>query len=142
MAEACNGLRYLFPLTSFGFLCAFLFRGPLWQKAIIFLSTLPITVLMNSFRIGVIGILVEYYGISMARGFLHDFEGWIVFMACVGILFLEMWVFAKLRRERFVDGVRGGRAAAQPLHGLPAAHGSVARGSEHTRGFCYGGNHH
>lgn len=103
VAEACSGLRYLFPLTSFGFLCAFLFRGPVWQKAVIFLSSIPITLFMNSFRIGVIGILVEYYGISMARGFLHDFEGWIVFMACVGILFAEMWFFAWLSGRRFID---------------------------------------
>ena len=103
VAEACSGLRYLFPLTSFGFLLAYLYRGPVWQKVIIFLSTLPITVLMNSFRIGVIGILVEYYGIAMARGFLHDFEGWIVFMACVGILFAEMWLFALFSRRRFID---------------------------------------
>jgi len=103
VAEACSGLRYLFPLTSFGFLCAFLFRGPLWQKVFIFLSTIPITLFMNSFRIGVIGILVEHYGIAMARGFLHDFEGWIVFMACVGILFAEMWLFALLSKRRFID---------------------------------------
>ncbi|MBT8421952.1 MAG: VPLPA-CTERM-specific exosortase XrtD [Gammaproteobacteria bacterium] len=103
VAEACSGLRYLFPLTSFGFLCAYLFRGPLWQKIFIFASTIPITLFMNSFRIGVIGILVEYYGIAMARGFLHDFEGWIVFMACVGLLFAEMWLFAKLSKRRFID---------------------------------------
>ena len=103
VAEACSGLRYLFPLTSFGFLLAYLYRGPVWQKVIIFLSTLPITVFMNSFRIGVIGILVEYYGIAMARGFLHDFEGWIVFMACVGILFAEMWLFAFFSKRRFID---------------------------------------
>ncbi len=103
VAEACSGLRYLFPLTSFGFLCAFLFRGPIWQKAVIFLSTIPITLLMNSFRIGVIGILVEHWGIAMARGFLHDFEGWIVFMACVGILFLEMALFAVFNKRSFAD---------------------------------------
>jgi exosortase D (VPLPA-CTERM-specific) len=103
VAEACNGLRYLFPLMSFGFLCAYLFKGKLWQKLVLFLSSIPITVLMNSFRIGVIGLLVEYYGISMARGFLHDFEGWIIFMACVGILFSEMWLFGLLSRRSLAD---------------------------------------
>jgi exosortase D (VPLPA-CTERM-specific) len=58
---------------------------------------------MNSFRIGVIGILVEHYGISMARGFLHDFEGWVIFMACVGLLFLEMAAFAKFSGRRLMD---------------------------------------
>ena len=96
VVEACNGLRYLFPLASFGFLCAYLFRAKLWMRIIVFVSTLPITVLMNSFRIGVIGILVEYWGIEQAEGFLHDFEGWIIFVGCLGILFFEMWLLVRL----------------------------------------------
>ncbi|MEC9375818.1 MAG: VPLPA-CTERM-specific exosortase XrtD [Pseudomonadota bacterium] len=103
VAEACSGLRYLFPLMSFGFLCAFLFKAKAWQKALIFFSSIPITVLMNSFRIGVIGLLVEFYGISMARGFLHDFEGWVIFMACVGLMFFELWCFAFFGRKKFID---------------------------------------
>ena len=96
VVEACSGLRYLFPLTSFGFLCAYFFRASFWMRAVIFLTTLPITVLMNSFRIGVIGILVEYWGIEQAEGFLHDFEGWIIFIGCLAILFAEMWLMVKL----------------------------------------------
>lgn len=103
VAEACNGLRYLFPLMSFGFLCAAIYQGPFWQRAVIFLSTIPITILMNSFRIGVIGVLVENFGIEQAEGFLHYFEGWIVFMACVGILFLEMWGFAWARNKQLMQ---------------------------------------
>lgn len=86
VVEACSGLRYLFPLMSFGFLIAYLYRGPFWHKAILFLATIPITVLMNSFRIGVIGVTVEHWGIEAAEGFLHDFEGWVVFMACLAVL--------------------------------------------------------
>ncbi len=88
VAEACSGLRYLFPILSFSYLFAILYRGPLWHKAVLLLSAAPITVLMNSFRIGVIGILVNYRGIEHAEGFLHFFEGWVIFLSCVGILFL------------------------------------------------------
>jgi len=95
VVEACSGLRYLFPLTSFGFLCAYFFRAAFWMRAVVFLTTLPITVLMNSFRIGVIGILVEYWGIEQAEGFLHDFEGWIIFIGCLGVLFAEMWLMTR-----------------------------------------------
>jgi exosortase len=49
VAEACNGLRYLFPLMALGFIAAYLFKGALWKRAVIFLSTIPITILMNSF---------------------------------------------------------------------------------------------
>lgn len=98
VVEACNGLRYLFPLASFGFLCAYLYRGPIWQKVLIFLSTIPITVFMNSFRIGVIGFTVDRWGQDMAEGFLHDFEGWVIFMACLAVLFVEIAVLARLQR--------------------------------------------
>jgi exosortase D (VPLPA-CTERM-specific) len=100
VAEACSGLRYLFPLMSFGFLIGYLYRGALWQRAVIFLTTIPITVFMNSFRIGLIGVTVDKWGIQMAQGFLHDFEGWIVFMSCVGLLFLEIALFQLFSSQR------------------------------------------
>ncbi len=99
VAEACSGLRYLFPLMSFGFLIAYLYRGPFWQRALLFLSTIPITIGMNSFRIGLIGVTVDKWGIEMAQGFLHDFEGWVVFMGCLGILCLEIACFHLARRD-------------------------------------------
>ena len=96
VVEACSGLRYLFPLASFGFLVAYLYKGPMWHRVIVFVSTLPITLLMNSFRIGVIGVLVEHFGIGMADGFLHYFEGWIIFIACLAVLFLELWLLNRI----------------------------------------------
>ncbi len=92
VVEACSGLRYLFPLVSLSVISAFLYRAAPWKRAVIVLSSIPITVFMNSFRIGVIGVLVEYGGIEQAEGFLHDFEGWFIFMACVGLLLLGMWL--------------------------------------------------
>lgn len=88
VAEACSGLRYLFPILSFSYLFGILYRGPFWHKAVLFLAAAPLTVLMNSFRIGVIGVMVNSYGISHAEGFLHFFEGWVIFGTCIVILFL------------------------------------------------------
>jgi exosortase len=59
VVEACSGLRYLYPLLGLGFLAAYLFQAPFWQRALVFLSTIPITILMNSLRIGIVGILVN-----------------------------------------------------------------------------------
>ena len=100
VVEACSGLRYLFPLMTLAFIVAIFFRGAWWKKLLIFLSSIPITVLMNSFRIGVIGVLVEYWGTSMAEGFLHDFEGWVVFMAAFAVLLVEVWLFALFSKPR------------------------------------------
>ena len=98
VAEACNGLRYLFPLMSFGFLFAVLYSGPWWHRTILFLATIPITIIINSFRIGMIGVLVDGYGIEQAEGFLHYFEGWIIFVACVALLFGTAYLLSRLGR--------------------------------------------
>ena len=99
VVEACNGLRYLFPLMTFGFIAAYFFADSFWKKIVVFLSTIPITVIMNSLRIGMIGVTVEYWGAEMAEGFLHDFEGWVVFMVCAAILLAEMWLLARIGND-------------------------------------------
>ena len=103
VVEACSGLRYLFPLMSFAMLCAVLLRGPVWQRALMFLSSIPIGIVMNSFRIAVTGVLVNRYGIEAAEGFMHFFEGWVIFTACLAILFLEMWALARLSGRKLDD---------------------------------------
>ena len=81
VAEACSGLRYLFPIMSFTYVFAVLYRGPLWHKLVLLFLAVPVAVLMNAVRIGIIGILVDRYGIAQAEGFLHLFEGWVVFLS-------------------------------------------------------------
>ena len=104
VVEACSGLRYLYPLMSLGFLAAYIFQAPLWQRAFVFLSTIPITIFMNSLRIGIVGVLVNSYGPQDADGFLHMFEGWIIFLACAGVLVAEMSLFAALTSGKsFLD---------------------------------------
>lgn len=87
VAEACSGLRYLFPILSFSYLFAILYRGPMWHKATLLLLAAPLSVLMNSVRIGMIGVLVNSHGIGAAEGFLHLFEGWVIFGTCIALLF-------------------------------------------------------
>jgi exosortase D (VPLPA-CTERM-specific) len=40
--------------------------------------------------------MVDNWGTAMAEGFLHDFEGWIIFLICMILLFMEMWLFSRL----------------------------------------------
>ena len=99
VAEACSGLRYLFPILSFSYIFAVLYRGPIWHKAILLVSAVPITVFMNSVRIAVAGMIVNTFGLSWLEGFTHFFEGWVIFILCVAILFGLAWVMVKLRRD-------------------------------------------
>ncbi|WOI58406.1 VPLPA-CTERM-specific exosortase XrtD [Palleronia sp. LCG004] len=87
VAEACSGLRYLFPILSFSYIFAVLYRGPMWHKAVLLISAAPITVLMNSVRIAISGVIVDRYGLDWVEGFSHFFEGWVIFVSCVILLF-------------------------------------------------------
>lgn len=98
VAEACSGIRYLFPLTSLALLCAYLFRDRMWKRVVLVFSALPISVLVNGLRIGIVGVLVEFHGSQAAEGFLHLFEGWVLFMATLGLLILEMWFLSRVHQ--------------------------------------------
>lgn len=100
VAEACSGLGYLFPLASFAYLIAYLYRGPMWHKVLLVLSSVPITIAINSFRIGIIGILVNSVGIEAAEGFLHWFEGYAIFLVGAVLFICVMWLLARLGGHR------------------------------------------
>lgn len=107
VVEACSGIRYLLPLVSLALLCAYLFKDAMWKRVLLVVSAVPISILVNGFRIGMIGVLVEWQGQGAAEGFYHFFEGWVLFMASLGLLILEMWTLAKLAskgdRRSFLD---------------------------------------
>lgn len=97
VAEACSGIRYLFPLTALALLCAYFFRDRSWKRVLLVLSALPISVLVNGLRIGIVGVLVEWYGPRAAEGFLHLFEGWVLFFATLVLLLAGMWFLSLMQ---------------------------------------------
>jgi exosortase D (VPLPA-CTERM-specific) len=104
VVEACSGLRYLYPLLSVGFLMAYMYPAALKWRVLVLASTIPITVVTNSLRIAVTGVLVERWGSGMADGFLHYFEGWIIFIACQLVLMLEIMLIERFTlRRRLLD---------------------------------------
>jgi exosortase D (VPLPA-CTERM-specific) len=123
VAEACSGLRYLFPLMTLAFIIAYLFRGSLWKRVTIFLSSVPITIAMNSLRIGFIGITVEHWGPGMAEGALHDFEGWLVFMLSTGAVMLIAFGLARFGPSRlpWSQAFSLGPSPARSVTSRPAA---------------------
>lgn len=120
VAEACSGLRYLFPILSFSYLTAILYRGPMAHRVFLFAMAAPLAILLNAVRIGIIGILVDRYGIAQAQGFLHVFEGWVVFGLCIAILLVTAWGLARLRPA-------GGPILDLETTGLAAQAGKVFR---------------
>jgi exosortase D (VPLPA-CTERM-specific) len=119
VVDACSGLRYLFPLFSLSVLAAYLFNAPIWQRALVLLSSIPITIAMNGFRIGIVGLTMDRWGPRMADGALHFFEGWIIFIASALLLALEAYVLARLSGKRVFEIFR---VPAYATPSLPREH--------------------
>jgi exosortase D (VPLPA-CTERM-specific) len=111
VADACSGLRYLIALMILSLILAYWFKAPLWKKAALFLSSIPITIVANSFRIASTGVLYNLWGPAVAEGFFHGFSGWLIFMFPLLVLLLEMWILKKIGKNE---------VKAKPSHpGIP-----------------------
>jgi exosortase D (VPLPA-CTERM-specific) len=128
VVEACAGLRYMFSLLSFGFICAYIYHVEMWKRVFIFFSTIPITILMNSARIAAVGVLVNRVGTEMAEGFTHEFQGISIFVICLALLFSEMWILTKIgSRKREFRNVFGLDFSEQQALSAPTSARSLTR---------------
>ncbi|WP_289303283.1 VPLPA-CTERM-specific exosortase XrtD, partial [Methylophaga sp. UBA3996] len=99
VVEACSGLNYTYPLMTIGLMMAYMFRASMYARVALFLSTIPISIVMNSFRIALVALLVNHSGIEAAEGFMHYFEGWVIFFSCIAILLIEVKLFNVLTKK-------------------------------------------
>ena len=115
------GCDIFFRCLASGFLAAYMFHAAIWQRALVFLSTIPITIFMNGFRIGLIGVTVDRWGTQMAEGVLHFFEGWVIFLACAVMLAAEMYVLARFSGRRFFEAFYVPTVSVRPSQGPEGA---------------------
>ena len=104
VVDACSGLRYLYPLIIMAILLAYFYRGSLWKKALLVVSAIPLTIITNSLRIAMTGILYEIWGPQVAEDFFHGFSGWLIFIFGLAVLLLEMWVLNGFKSNMLVHG--------------------------------------
>lgn len=132
VVEACSGLRYLLPLVALAYIVGVFSKAGLVRIGLLLVAAAPITVLMNSIRIALTAVFSEYLGVNTAEGFLHDFEGWVIFFPALGLILAVNLVLSKLTDRKtsafdwalLPEGGIGSSLAAQAralVHGgLPA----------------------
>jgi exosortase A len=96
VAEACSGIRSIVSLSMLSILFAYMSLKGWWRKAILVLSAIPIALLANVPRISGTGVLAHYFGDQVARGFLHEFSGMVVFALGMLVLFMEMKILNRI----------------------------------------------
>jgi EpsI family protein len=104
VVEACSGLRYLIPIMVLSLLLAYFFKAHIWKRIVLFLSSIPVAIVMNSLRIALTGILYSVWGAKVAEGFFHGFSGWLIFIFALAVLLVEMWVLSWLWPRKKAEG--------------------------------------
>ncbi|GAB4271705.1 MAG: hypothetical protein Kow0092_26550 [Deferrisomatales bacterium] len=87
VADACSGIRSLVSLVALGVVYAYFTESVLWKRVVIVLSTVPIAIAANAFRVTGTGWLTHYVSPEAAEGFFHTFSGWLVFVVAFLLLF-------------------------------------------------------
>ena len=96
VAEACSGLRMLTAFIVVAGAMAFLVNRPIWQKATLVLSSIPIAIGCNLARLCVTAMLYLVADSETAERFFHDFAGLTMMPIAVFMLFGELWLMNKL----------------------------------------------
>jgi exosortase len=100
VAEACSGIRSIMALSMLAFAFASLCHSGWKSKAALILSAIPIAMVANITRVTGTGILAHFFGDKVARGFLHEFSGIVVFILGFVVLF---GIFTLINRKSRTD---------------------------------------
>jgi exosortase len=98
VAEACSGIHSISALLMLSMIFMHQSKNSFTLKATIILSSVVIAFIANILRVSGTGILANFFGARVARGFLHEFSGMAVFVFGLLMLFA---VYGVLNRRWF-----------------------------------------
>jgi exosortase D (VPLPA-CTERM-specific) len=96
VVNACSGLHSLISLFVLCLLLVYFFKDHIWKRSVLLISSIPLAIITNSFRIAMTAILYKHFGADVAEGFFHKFSGLLIFAICIPILLIEMKILEKL----------------------------------------------
>ncbi len=85
VAEACSGIRSLVSLLTLALVLGYFSDRRFWVRLCVALSSIPVAVVTNGFRVAGTGIAAHRFGAAAAEGFFHEFSGWLVFVAAFAL---------------------------------------------------------
>jgi exosortase len=104
VADACSGIRSLMSLATLAVIYGYLVEQSVSLRVVLALASLPIAVAANSLRVVGTGLLVQYWDPDKAQGFFHEFQGWLMFVASLGMLYLVHRVLRIFWQQKGSEG--------------------------------------
>lgn len=106
VVEACSGLKMLTIFVAFAVAFALMIKRPNWERAAIILSSVPIALFANVFRITLTGMLYALkWDSELVNKVFHDFAGFVMLPVAAAILYVEYLILSNLVIED--EGVGG-----------------------------------
>jgi exosortase len=84
--DACSGIRSLISLIALALGYSYLSERRLGVRISLVLAMIPVAIVSNGIRVVITAMLVNYFGIRAAEGFMHSFSGWVIFLISVMLL--------------------------------------------------------
>lgn len=87
VVDACSGIRSLTTMMALSIPFSFYMPPGKIKKTLLFLSSIPIAIIVNIVRLTATAFLSSLYGEKFAQGFLHEFSGMVTFSLGLLLLF-------------------------------------------------------
>src|ERR1700680_3251468 len=87
VAQACSGIRSLMSLGTLAIIYGYFLEPKISRRVLLALAAVPIAIVANGLRVLVTGLLVQYWDPAKAEGFFHEFQGWVIFVLSLLLLF-------------------------------------------------------
>ncbi|MBN1907874.1 MAG: exosortase/archaeosortase family protein [Deltaproteobacteria bacterium] len=100
IAPACSGLTMMNVLLFMGAIGAYLYNGKKSKGIIIFLSVIPLSLIMNTIRIFFTGLTGHFFGEKTALNFYHDISGMFIFGLALLFLYWEASFFNRVDQKK------------------------------------------
>lgn len=103
VAEACSGVRSLMAFAALGVAMAYIEPRPMWQRIILVVSVLPITVACNILRVTLTATAFVLDKPEWGQHVMHTLMGMVLLVPALGMLLLLSWLMKSLFTDEEVD---------------------------------------
>jgi exosortase len=102
VAEACRGLSMLLAFAALITAMVILVKRPLWERAVLLVSIIPIALLCNITRIAATAIVYAKFNRKVETA--HDYAGYAMMVLALGLVMLELKIMSWLVVEEETGG--------------------------------------